>query len=114
MTGSFDFTSKLWCGLSGACKTTYCGHSAEVVSVDLEANYNRTLCSTSLDGTAKIFDVETAHELQSINHHSAEVITGYFNNDGTLILTASFDHSAAIWDTKSKQYIHTTILKNLH
>jgi len=65
----------------------------------------KSIATASLDGSARIYDVETSHELQQLTHHGAEVIAARFNRDGQMLLTGSFDHSAAIWDVRSKRWV---------
>jgi len=62
-----------------------------------------------MDGTARIYDVETSHELQQLTHHGAEVIAARFNRDGQMLLTGSFDHTAAICDVRSKRWVRSCI-----
>ncbi len=42
-----------------------------------------------------------------ILHHHAEVRSARFSRDGTRIVTASFDHSARVWDARSGQLLLT-------
>lgn len=103
VTGSFDGTAKIWSASSGRCRSTYVGHSAEVVAAVFHPINNKTICTASMDSTARIFDVETTQELQNLTYHGAEVITTHFSRDGNLLLTGSFDRTAAIWDIRSKR-----------
>lgn len=56
-----------------------------------------------MDGTARIFHIESGQELQTLKHHGAEVINCQFSRDGNLLLTGSFDRTASIWDVRSKR-----------
>uniref|UniRef100_A0A1A9V9D6 WD_REPEATS_REGION domain-containing protein n=1 Tax=Glossina austeni TaxID=7395 RepID=A0A1A9V9D6_GLOAU len=103
VTGSFDGTAKIWSASSGLCRSTYVGHTAEVVAAIFHPINNKTICTASMDSTARIFDVETTQELQNLSYHGAEVITTHFSRDGNLLLTGSFDRTAAIWDIRSKR-----------
>lgn len=52
-----------------------------------------------MDTTAKVWDLETGVETVSLHGHMAEVIALHFvGQDDRLLLTGSFDHSAALWD----------------
>lgn len=55
----------------------------------------------SMDGTAKIWDVETGTEMFTLSGHSAEIVSLHFNSDGDSILTGSFDNTAKIWDVST-------------
>lgn len=59
------------------------------------------VATASMDGSARLFDIETAFELQQLRQHGAEVIASRFSCCGNMLLTASFDSTAAIWDIRS-------------
>lgn len=42
------------------------------------------------------------NQIHLLDRHNAEVIGVHFNSDGNLLLTGSFDHTAHIWDLRSK------------
>jgi dynein assembly factor with WDR repeat domains 1 len=54
-TGSFDHTVRLW-DLNGKILQNLTGHSAEVTSVKFNPN-GTYLCSSSLDNTARVWDI---------------------------------------------------------
>lgn len=60
-----------------------------------------SVVSASMDGTVRVFDVETAQEMNCFDGHRAEVISARFNRHGDTLLTGSFDHSAMLWDIRS-------------
>ena len=60
-----------------------------------------------MDGTAKIWDVESGTEIYTLNGHTAEIVSLQFNSDGDLVLTGSFDNTAKIWDVNTGECIHT-------
>lgn len=60
-----------------------------------------------MDGTAKIWDVESGQEVYTLKGHTAEIVSLQFNSDGDSILTGSFDNTAKIWDVNTGECIHT-------
>lgn len=54
-TGSFDHTVRLW-GLNGKMLQNLTGHTAEISSVKFNPN-GTYLCSSSLDSTARVWDI---------------------------------------------------------
>lgn len=54
-TGSFDHTARLW-GLNGKMLQNFSGHTAEVTGVKFNPN-GSYLCSSSLDSTARVWDI---------------------------------------------------------
>lgn len=75
-----------------------------MVAAEFNPAHDQDVATASIDGKARIFDAETAQELQQLNHHGAEVIAARYSRDGQMLLTGSFDHTAAIWDTRSKRW----------
>lgn len=105
VTGSFDGTAKIWSASSGQCLSTLYGHTAEVVAAEFHPLHDQAVATASIDGKARIFDTETAQELQQLSYHGAEVITTRYSRDGQLLLTGSFDHTAGIWDVRTKRLV---------
>ena len=57
------------------------------------------------DGTAHIYDTETAEPVATLTGHEGTVRTAQFSPDGTRIVTASDDGSARVWDVESGEEI---------
>lgn len=89
---------------------TLYGHTAEVVAAEFHPLHDESVVTASIDGKARIFDAETAHELQLLEQHGAEVIAARYSRDGQLVLTGSFDHTAGIWDVRTKRLVHLDLL----
>ena len=102
----------MWCASSALCRTTLYGHTAEVVSAQFQPINSESVCTASMDGTARIFHIESTQELQNLRHHGAEVISSQFNRDANLLLTGSFDRTAAVCDLRANRYVHTYVILN--
>jgi dynein assembly factor with WDR repeat domains 1 len=72
----------------------------EIVCLAFDPN-GYLLATGSMDGTAKIWDVETGQEIYTLKGHKAEIVSLQFNSDGDAILTGSFDTTAKIWDVNN-------------
>lgn len=92
----------LWSALNGSCLRIFHGHTAEVVATEF-SHSNNLLVSTSMDATARIFDIEIGLEIQSYERHSGAVIAAHFNKNENLLLTGSFDSNAYLWDLRTKK-----------
>lgn len=105
VTASFDKTAKLWNASNGACLRTYYGHRAEVVATDFSSSSTELLATASIDRSSKIFNTETSQILNSFSNHGAEVIACKFHKYGDVLLTASFDNNAYLWDLRTQQLV---------
>lgn len=56
-----------------------------------------------MDGTARIFQVETGHPLHTFAEHRGEVIAVHFHRNGNVLLTGSFDGNAYLWDLRANE-----------
>lgn len=60
-----------------------------------------------MDKKAKLWNVETAELIATLNGHNGEIVSLNFNAEGDTILTGSFDNTAKVWDTKSGICLNT-------
>ena len=68
-TGSFDHTVRLW-NLGGKMLQLLSGHEKEVTSVKFNPN-GQYLASSSLDRTARVWDIEYGKCLYELKEHEA-------------------------------------------
>lgn len=73
------------------------------MAAEFNPNLGEQVVTCSMDKTARVFHAETGQEIQMLGDHKAEVISARFNKDGNLLLTASFDETAIIWDLRMKE-----------
>jgi WD40 repeat protein/serine/threonine protein kinase len=62
------------------------------------ARDGKRLATTSLDGTARIFNVASGLLEASFKGHRGEVYTAVFSPNGELLLTSSQDETARLWE----------------
>jgi WD40 repeat protein len=76
------------------------GHSKAVYSVAYDADGKR-LVTASEDGTARIWDAASGHELMVLRGHKDAVYDAEFSPDGQLIATTGKDGTVRIWDANT-------------
>lgn len=100
VTGSSDYTSKIWHLKTGDCVKTLRGHKDWIRSVCYNHN-GQYIVTGSNDKTARIWDSETGSCVQILEGHGQSITSTYFSPDGRYVLTASDDKTAKIWDPKT-------------
>ncbi|MCP4284684.1 MAG: TIR domain-containing protein [Gammaproteobacteria bacterium] len=105
-TASTDKTIKIW--NLGNDKETLSGHAAWANRVVFSPDGN-SLVSTSVDGTARVWDVVSRQSIKILDSHQDKVPVpvAAFNPAGTRLATTSFDGTIKIWDTTSWAEVHT-------
>jgi RNA polymerase sigma factor (sigma-70 family) len=76
------------------------GHTAPVERVAFSADGRRVL-SSSMDGTVRLWDVETGKEIRRMVGHEDRVTCATFTPDGTQILSCSWDGTMRFWDVET-------------
>jgi WD40 repeat protein len=59
----------------------------------------RTLASGPIDGTVRLWDVQSGKELPHLDGRDGWVVSLAFSPDGSKLLTGSYGGSVLIWDT---------------
>lgn len=88
---------------TGTLRGAVLHHGGQLNDVNFSSD-DRLLTSASDDHTAKIFDVQTGKDLQTV-HHTFRVEASKFSPDNRKLVTGSNDFSAQIWDVESGQPI---------
>ncbi|MEM8897741.1 MAG: WD40 repeat domain-containing protein, partial [Bacteroidota bacterium] len=106
LTGSWDYTAKLWERASGRDIQTFQGHTSNVSSVAFSPDGNYILTG-SWDNTAKLWERESGRDIQTFQGHTSYVYSVAFSPDGNYILTGSRDRTAKLWDRASGRDIQS-------
>ncbi|ETO05500.1 hypothetical protein RFI_31897 [Reticulomyxa filosa] len=128
-TGSWNKKINLWDVETSKSLYIFKGHTMTVKCVDFsphQSNINNnqsniigviggngyTICSGSQDKTIRIWDIETAEQLNVFKGHKQEVISIKYGLNGlgniggaNTILSGSVDESVRLWDIRSGQQI---------
>ena len=109
-------TSILWGWLAGLlCQTCFAqkpelvletGHSERVLAVAFSSN-GRTLASSDIAGTIKLWDLSSGRELRTLLGHSAAVTSVAFSPDGLILASGGADRSVRLWETSSGRDLQT-------
>ena len=65
------------------------------------------IVTSSRDGTAKLWNVETGRLIHTFEGHTAPVSSAVFSKDGYYILTTSFDRTAKLWHAHTGEFFRT-------
>jgi eukaryotic-like serine/threonine-protein kinase len=63
------------------------------------------VATASLDGTARVWDLETGQPITSLLQHGGPVLTVQFSSDGAQLATASDDKTARLWDAATSKQL---------
>lgn len=117
-TGSLDGSARLWDVRRHECAHTMFGHrNEEILDVCFDAP-GRRLATASSDGSAKVWSTrqqqvaadgfqEEGLQLAHMLGHGDEVSKVCFNPAGNLLLTASADRTACLWDANTGRLAQT-------
>jgi WD40 repeat protein len=81
VSGSHDWTVRVWDAVTGAALQTLDGHSGWVSSVAFSPD-GKQVVSSSHDGTVRLWDAATGAALQTLEDHSNFVSSVAFSLDG--------------------------------
>ncbi len=96
-------------------RISYVIHSDSVIGVvpinSVSFNYNEDSIITAGTGDflAKIWNINTGEPGQVLRGHKSAVQTAFFSNDGSRVLTSSWDSTARIWNLYTKVLQSDTI-----
>jgi WD40 repeat protein/energy-coupling factor transporter ATP-binding protein EcfA2 len=108
VTGSWDYTARIWDVASGKERKVLTGHTKEVVSVNFNPD-GEQIVTASWDKTARIWDVASGQALAVLQGHEKQVYSANFSPDGNQVVTASLDDTARIWNVASGEEL--TVLR---
>ena len=106
LTGSGDWTAKLWDAATGSEIRTFSGHTAYLPTVAFSPDGTKVLTG-SQDMTAKLWDAATGSEIRTFSGHASYVNSVAFSPDGTKVLTGSEDATAKLWNAATGSLLRT-------
>mmetsp|Transcript_115777 Transcript_115777/g.291293 ORF Transcript_115777/g.291293 Transcript_115777/m.291293 type:complete len:474 (+) Transcript_115777:65-1486(+) len=100
VTGSQDYSAKVWNAESGECLHTLRGHRGDLVSVVFSFDGAEVLTASD-DRTARTWSTQTGECVHTFSGHRDGVTAAAFSTDDAWVVTASKDRTARIWSTTS-------------
>lgn len=100
VTGSLDYTAKVYDAASGRELLALKGHSNGISSVAVSPDGQR-IATGSEDHTAKLWEAESGRELLTLKGHNGPIWSIAISRDGQRIITGSFDGSTKVWEAAS-------------
>jgi len=97
LSGSDDWTLRLWDLRSGECLRTFVGHKYTVNSVALSGD-GRWALSGSEDNTLRLWDLSSGECLRTFVGHTDSVNSVTLSADGHWALSGSGDNTLRLWD----------------
>ena len=89
-------------------KSIQCSRETGIESVEFDPQGTR-IVAASLDGPARIFDIDTGQQIGEPLRHSKGISSVAFNSAGTRLLTASLDGTVKVWDADSGIQVGATL-----
>ncbi|KIW57806.1 hypothetical protein, variant [Exophiala xenobiotica] len=113
ISASSDTTLKIWDLGSGACKTTFSGHTSTIRALVFT---EELAISGDGDGTCLVWSLPQHRRLATLTGHSAAICSIAF--DGQRIFTGSADQDVRVWDTTTETCVfvmkgHTSLVTHV-
>lgn len=103
VSGSEDYTLRVWDATSGQCLQTLTGHSNAVNCIDVFPDGH--VVSASADRTLRIWDIGSGQCLHTLEGHTAPVTCMAILTD-TRIVSGSWDCTLRVWDATTGKCLH--------
>ncbi|TIA90237.1 hypothetical protein E3P81_02563 [Wallemia ichthyophaga] len=103
VSGSYDFTVRIWDTVTGNVQHVLRGHNDMVYKVVLDAPRNRC-ASGSYDGSVKVWSTNKGEQLQSLDGHSS--LVGLLGLNSNSLISAGADSNLKIWNLRSGECEH--------
>ena len=100
LSGSFDFTARLWNFSDQNEIAVLDAHVGPVTSVSFVGDGSRGLTASD-DRTAILWDLKTFKPLKKLQGHTHKVMGLAVSNNGELAVTGSWDSTVRLWDLDS-------------
>lgn len=97
VSGSADYTIKIWELQTSRLIATLRGHSEPVYAVAMSPD-NQHIVSGSSDNTIKIWELSTGELISTLTGHSDSVYSVAISPDGQTIASGSWDNTIKLWN----------------
>lgn len=82
-------------------------HSGLLTPVCIAISFDETLIATASAFDVTLWDTAKARPLHTLKGHTAQLTSISFNNNGTMVATASLDKTIRAWDTRTGTLLAT-------
>ena len=96
VTGSFDWTARVWEADTGKPVGAPLKHQGSVLSAAFSPDGRRVVTSSS-DRTARVWEADTGKPIGAPLQHQGRVFSAGVSPDGRRVATASDDGTARVW-----------------
>ena len=103
VSGSYDYTVRVWRISTGETVHRLAGHSQKVYSVVLDTKRNRCI-SGSMDNLVKVWSLDTGSLLFTLEGHSS--LVGLLDLSHDNLVSAAADSTLRIWEPETGQCKH--------
>jgi translation initiation factor 3 subunit I len=86
-------------------RTMFPADSKDKMNCALWGALNQTIISCGKDGCLRLWDVESGTQTVKVQAHKKEIMNMRFSKDQTMLITASADHTAKLYDSKTLELI---------
>ncbi|GKV21922.1 hypothetical protein SLEP1_g31846 [Rubroshorea leprosula] len=110
LSSSDDKLIKIWDWEKGwICTRVFEGHDHYVMQLAFNPKDLNTFASASLDGTIKIWNVDSPNPIFTLDAHAKGIncIDYFISGDELYLISGSDDYTAKVWDYKSKTCVQT-------
>ncbi|XP_022714931.1 coatomer subunit beta'-1-like [Durio zibethinus] len=110
LSSSDDKLIKLWDWEKGwVCSGVFEGHEHYVMQVAFNPKDFNTFASASLDGTVKIWNMDSCSPNFTLDAHSKGIncIEHFMAGDKPFLISGSDDYTAKVWDYETKSCVQT-------
>jgi len=76
-------------------------------NVAVWSSLNQNIITCGEDGFIRVWDVEKGKEIQKVHAHDKNIANMQLSKDQTMLITASHDHTAKLFDLKSLEHLKT-------
>lgn len=113
LTSSGDYTCKLWDIEKQKVKTTFTGHTGDVMMVSLLPGDPHTFVSGACDWQSKLWDIRTGKSQQTFVGHTSDINAIKFFPNGNAFATGSDDTSCKLFDIRADTELMTYTMENI-